>query len=159
MGSEPAAAPGDYEQRVDPGALALATVAGAVAFIFGGADWDILACVIGSLLLVILMAHHRAAPAVHTPRSYFLRGAFGATTGLALCITVAPAIQFGIIEPYFPQYDEEGFRDSGAYLTTEVISVLWPFLALLLAMFEPRIARWLDRTPRRRRAPGTGAQD
>lgn len=157
MGSEPTPAPDEYEHRVDPGALALATVAGAVAFIFGGVEWDILACVIGSLLLVILLAHHRPAPTVRTPRSYFLRAAFGATTGLALCIVMAPAIQFGIIEPYYPQYDDEGFLDSGAYLTTEVIFVLWPFIALILAVLEPRIARWLDRAPRRHRESDTSA--
>lgn len=155
MGTEPQAAPGDFEQRVDPGALALATVAGAVAFIFGGGDWDALACVIGTMLLVILMAHHRAAPVVHTPRSYFLRAAFGATSGLAFCIAIAPAIQFGIIEPYYPTLDEEGFHIDGAYNTTLVIAVLWPFVAFLLALLEPRIATWLDRAPRReRRAAG-----
>jgi hypothetical protein len=150
-------APGDYEQRVDPGALALATVAGAIAFIFGGGDWDVLACVVGTLLLIILLAHHRAAPTVRSPRAYLLRGAFGATTGLALCIAVAPAIQFGIIEPYFPQYDAEGYPDSGAWETTVVISVVWPVVVLALAALEPRIARWLDRTPRSgdRGAPGS----
>jgi hypothetical protein len=151
MNSEPSIAPGDYEQRVDPGALALATVAGAVAFIFGGGDWDALACVIGTMLLVILMAHHRAAPTTHTPRSYFLRAAFGATTGLAFCIGIAPAIQFGIIEPYYPSFDEEGYQVDGAYHTTVAISVLWPFVALLIAVLEPKIARWLDRSPRRAR--------
>jgi hypothetical protein len=149
MNSDDGAAPGVYEQRVDPGALALATVAGAVAFIFGGGDWDALACVVGGMLLIILMAHHRAAPAVHSPRSYFLRAAFGATTGLAFCIAVAPAIQFGIVEPYYPEYDEDGYLTGGAYTTTVVISVLWVFVALLLAVLEPRIARWLDRPPRR----------
>jgi hypothetical protein len=153
MSSEDPAAHGDYEQRVDPGALALATVAGAFAFIYGGGDgdWDALSCVIGSMLVVILFAHHRAAPTVHTPRSYFLRAAFGATTGLALCIGIAPVIQFGIIEPFFPRYDEEGYLDSGAYITTMVLVVLWPIFALLFAVFEPKIARWLDRKPRRSR--------
>lgn len=159
MGPEPSpdprSAPGDYEQRVDPGALALATVAGAIAFIFGDGDWDVLACVVGVLLLIILLAHHRAAPVVRSPRAYLLRGAFGATVGLALCIAIAPVIQFGIIEPYYPQYDDEGYRDSGAYVTTEVIGVLWPIVLLILAALEPKIARWLDRAPRRRRqAPG-----
>ena len=155
MSTQDPASLGDYEQRVDPGALALATVAGAVAFIFGGGDWDALACVIGTMLVVILLAHHRAAPAVHTPRSYFLRAAFGATTALALCIGIAPAIQFGVIEPYYPQYDEEGYLDSGAYVTTQVISVLWPIFAILLAVAEPKIARWLDRRPRgARQKPG-----
>lgn len=151
MSSDPDTVPGDYEQRVDPGALALATVAGAVAFIFGGGDWDALACVVGGMLIVILMAHHRAAPTTHSPRAYFLRAAFGATTGLALCIAIAPAIQFGIVEPYFPTYDDEGYLIDGAYRTTVVISVLWVFVATLLAVLEPRIARWLDRPARRQR--------
>lgn len=85
------------QHRVDPGALALATVGGAVAFIFAGEDWDVLAVVIGLMLLLILLAHHHPAPTGRTPRAWLLRGAFGATTGLAF------------------------------------------------AVFEPRIARWLDR--------------
>lgn len=157
MSPQDPAALGHYEQRVDPGALALATVAGAVAFIFGGGDWDALACVIGAMLIVILLAHHRAAPTVHTPRSYFLRAAFGATTGLAFCIGIAPAVQFGIVERYFPTFDEDGWQIDGAYHTTVAISVLWPFTALLLAVFEPRIASWLDRMPRSAREdPGSG---
>ncbi len=130
--------------RVDPGALALATVAGAVAFIFGGGDWDVLAVVIGVMLLLILLAHHHAAPAVRTPRALLLRGAFGATTGLALCIAVAPAIQFGIITPFFHHEEDDGFsRD--AWHTTMAIAALWLVVAALLTVFEPRIARWLDR--------------
>lgn len=130
--------------RVDPGALALATVAGAVAFIFGGGDWDVLAVVIGVMLLLILLAHHHAAPAVRTPRALLLRGAFGATTGLALCIAVAPAIQFGIFRPFFHHEDDDGWsRD--AWHTTLTIAALWLVVAALLTVFEPRIARWLDR--------------
>ncbi|BCI53400.1 hypothetical protein NIIDNTM18_26780 [Mycolicibacterium litorale] len=141
----PAAEP---HQRVDPGALALATVAGAVAFIFGGGDWDVLAVVIGLMLLLILLAHHRPAPAAHTPRALLLRGAFGATTGLALCIAVAPVIQFAIVGPYFHSEDVEGYS-MDAWNTTVVLSVLWFVVATLLAVLEPRVARWLDR-PRRR---------
>ncbi len=81
---EPLTATASYEQpRVDPGALALATVAGAVAFILGPGEWDVLAVVIGLMLLLILLGHHRAAPPSRTPRAYLLRAAFGATTGLA----------------------------------------------------------------------------
>ena len=29
--------------------------------------------------------------------------------------------------------------------TALALAVLWPIVALLLAYFEPRIARWLDR--------------
>lgn len=130
--------------RVDPGALALATVAGAVAFIFGGGDWDVLAVVIGLMLLMILLAHHHAAPAVRTPRAFLLRGAFGATTGLAYCIAVAPAIQFGIVSPFFHVEDDEGYSDD-AWHTTLALAALWFVVATLLAIFEPRIARWLDR--------------
>lgn len=83
--------------RVDPGALALATVAGAVAFILGPGEWDVLAVVAGVMLLCIPLAHHIAAPAALTPRSLLLRAAFGATTGLALCIAAAPAIQHLVV--------------------------------------------------------------
>lgn len=137
----------ELQQRVDPGALALATVGGAVAFIFAGDDWDVLAVVIGLLLLVILLAHHRPAPAVRTPRSLLLRGAFGATTGLAFCIAVAPAIQFGIISPFFHTEDDEGYSFD-AWNTTVALAVLWFVVAIVLAVCEPRLARWLDR-PRR----------
>lgn len=138
------AGPLPEQPRVDPGALALATVAGAVAFIFGGGDWDVLAVVIGLMLLMILLAHHHAAPARRTPRAFFLRAAFGATTGLAFCIAVAPAIQFGIVAPYFHTEDEEGFSDD-AWNTTLLMAALWIVVAVLLAVLEPRIARWLDR--------------
>jgi hypothetical protein len=132
------------QPRVDPGALALATVAGAVAFIFGGGDWDVLAVVIGLMLLMILLAHHHAAPATRTPRAFLLRGAFGATTGLAFCIAMAPAIQFGIVRPFFHTEDDEGFSDD-AWNTTLILAAAWLVVAVLLAVFEPRIARWLDR--------------
>lgn len=144
-----APATAEHHHRVDPGALALATVAGAVAFIFGGGDWDALAVVVGVMLLLILLAHHRAAPAALTPRALFLRGAFGATTGLAICIAVAPAIQFGIVGPFFHREDVDGYS-LDAWHTTVVLSVLWFGVALLLAVLEPRIAQWLDR-PRQRR--------
>jgi hypothetical protein len=134
----------DEQPRVDPGALALATVAGAVAFIFGGGDWDVLAVVIGLMLLLILLAHHHAAPATGTPRAWLLRGAFGATTGLAFCIAVAPAIQFGIVDPFFHIEDDEGWSPD-AWHTTLALSALWVVVAVLLAVCEPRIARWLDR--------------
>lgn len=137
--------------RVDPGALALATVAGAVAFIFGDGEWDALAVVVGLMLLTILLAHHCAAPPAGTPRSVLLRGAFGATTGLALCIAVAPAVQFGIVGPFFHREDAEGYS-LDAWHTTIVITVLWFVVATVLAVLEPRVARWLDR-PRRRGAP------
>ena len=144
----PAQLPPDHEQRrVDPGALALATVAGAVAFILGPGEWDALAVVIGLMLLLILSAHHRAAPSSHTPRALLLRGAFGATTGLAFCIAVAPLIQHAIIGPFLHREDHEGYS-LDAWHTTVVISVLWFIAATLIAVFEPRIARWLDR-PRR----------
>lgn len=59
MGADPEL-PTDFEKpRVDPGALALATVAGAVAFILGPGEWDLLAVVIGLMLVFILLAHHR----------------------------------------------------------------------------------------------------
>lgn len=132
------------QHRVDPGALALATVGGAVAFIFAGEDWDVLAVVIGLMLLLILLAHHHAAPTVRTPRSLLLRGAFGATTGLAFCIAVAPVIEYGIVTPFFHTEDEDGWSQD-AWNTTVALAVLWPIVALLLAYFEPRIARWLDR--------------
>ncbi len=132
------------QHRVDPGALALATVGGAVAFIFAGEDWDVLAVVIGLMLLLILLAHHHPAPTGRTPRAWLLRGAFGATTGLAFSIAVAPAIQFGVIGPYFHTEDDEGYSFD-AWNTTVVLSVVWLAATVLLAVFEPRIARWLDR--------------
>ncbi|CAM3702773.1 hypothetical protein H7J08_30150 [Mycobacterium frederiksbergense] len=132
------------QHRVDPGALALATVGGAVAFIFAGEDWDILAVVIGLMLLLILLAHHHAAPTDGSPRSYLLRGAFGATTGLAFSIAVAPAIEYGIITPFFHTEDDEGFS-MDPWNTTVALSGVWLVSAILLAVFEPRIARWLDR--------------
>ena len=132
------------QHRVDPGALALATVGGAVAFIFAGEDWDVLAIVIGLMLLLILLAHHHPAPTGRTPRAWLLRGAFGATTGLAFSIAVAPAIQFGIIGPYFHSEDDEGYSFD-AWHTTVALSVVWLAATVLLAVFEPRIARWLDR--------------
>ena len=144
--------PATFEQpRVDPGALALATVAGAVAFIFGPGEWDLLAVVIGLMLLLILLAHHRAAPLAHTPRAVLLRGAFGATTGLAFCIAVAPVIQHLIIRPYFHHEDFDGYENFSldAWHTTVVLSVLWFVTAAVLAVFEPRLARWLDRPHRR----------
>lgn len=146
-------APGDYEQRVDPGALALATVAGAVAFILGGGDWDGLSTVIGLMLLVILTAHHRAAPTSRTPRAYLLRLAFGVTTGLAFCIAVAPLIQFGIIAPFFHHEEEDGWS-LDAWHTTMAIAVLWGITATLIAVWEPRIAGWLDKPLRSRRNQG-----
>ncbi|MCF6389192.1 hypothetical protein L2K20_19625 [Mycobacterium sp. MBM] len=132
------------QHRVDPGALALATVGGAVAFIFAGNDWDILAVVIGVMLLLILLAHHHPAPTNGSPRSYLLRGAFGATTGLAFSIAVAPIIEYGIVSPYFHREDDEGFS-MDAWNTTVALSGVWLVSAILLAVYEPRIARWLDR--------------
>ncbi|KUI27492.1 hypothetical protein AU195_19930 [Mycobacterium sp. IS-1496] len=146
----------ELQQRVDPGALALATVGGAVAFIFAGDDWDVLAVVIGLLLLIILLAHHRPAPTVRTPRAMLLRGAFGATTGLAFCIAVAPAIQFGIIGPFFHSEDDDGYSFD-AWNTTVALSVLWFAVAVLLAVVEPRLARWLDR-PRGLARPGPAGE-
>lgn len=130
--------------RVDPGALALATVGGAVAFIFAGDDWDVLAVVIGLMLLLILLAHHHAAPTARTPRAFLLRGAFGATTGLAFSIAVAPLIEYGIITPFFHAEDDEGYS-MDAWNTTVALSAVWVVSAVLLAVGEPRIARWLDR--------------
>lgn len=120
------------QHRVDPGALALATVGGAVAFIFAGEDWDILAVVIGLMLLLILLAHHHAAPTDATPRSYLLRGAFGATTGLAFSIAVAPAIEYGIVTPYFHTEDDEGFS-MDAWNTTVALSGVWLVAGTFLA--------------------------
>jgi hypothetical protein len=139
--------------RVDPGALALATVAGAVAFIFGPGEWDVLAVVIGLMLMLILSAHHRAAPSSGTPREYLLRGAFGATLGLAFCIAVAPVIQHGIVGPFFHVEEDDGYS-LDAWHTTVVLSILWVTTATLIAVFEPRMAGWLDRPGRRaRRSP------
>ncbi|MDY6995059.1 MAG: hypothetical protein SW019_00590 [Actinomycetota bacterium] len=149
MGDRAEPATGYEQPRVDPGAMALATVAGAVAFIFADGDWDLLAVIIGLLLLTILLGHHRAAPPGRTPRTFLLRAAFGATTGLALCIAIAPAIEHLIVTPFFHDEDEYGVSDD-AWNTTIVISLLWFVVAALLAVLEPRIARWLDRAPRER---------
>ena len=149
---ERAGVPTGYDRpRVDPGALALATVAGAVAFILGPGEWDLLAVVVGLMLLFILLAHHLAAPTERTPRAHPLRAAFGATTGLAFCIAVAPAIQYLIVTPFFHAESDEGFSED-AWHTTLVLSVLWFVCAGVLATLEPRIARWLDR-PRPKRLP------
>lgn len=146
MGADPQL-PTDFEKpRVDPGALALATVAGAVAFILGPGEWDLLAVVIGLMLVFILLAHHRAAPTVRTPRAVLLRAAFGATTGLAMCIALAPAVQHLIVSRYFHVEFDDGSSDD-AWHTTVAMAVLWFAVAALLATLEPRIARWLD-TPR-----------
>jgi hypothetical protein len=145
---EPVTPPTPYEQpRVDPGALALATVAGAVAFIVGPGEWDVLALVIGLMLLLILLAHHVAAPPTHSPRALLLRGAFGATTGLAFCIAIAPAIQHLIVAKFFHHEEEDGFS-LDAWHTTNALVVLWFIAATVIAVNEPRLARWLDR-PRR----------
>ena len=95
-------------------------------------------------LLLILLAHHHAAPTDGSPRSYLLRLAFGATTGLAFSIAVAPLIEYGIITPFFHTEDDDGFS-MDAWHTTVALSVVWVVAAALLAVFEPRIARWLDR--------------
>ena len=124
--------------------MALATVGGAVAFIFAGDDWDILAVVIGLMLLLILLAHHHPAPTNGSPRSYLLRGAFGATTGLAFSIAVAPAREYCIVTPYFHSENDEGLS-MDAWNTTVALSGAWIVAAILLAVSEPRIARWLDR--------------
>lgn len=146
---EPGHPPTAHDQpRVDPGALALATVAGAVAFILGPGEWDVLAVVIGLMLMLILSAHHRAAPSTGTPREYLLRGAFGATLGLAFCIAVAPVIQHGIVSPFFHIEEDDGYS-LDAWHTTTVISILWFVAATLIAVFEPRIVGWLDRPKRR----------
>ncbi|ANI40409.1 hypothetical protein [Mycolicibacterium vaccae] len=150
MEGQPQMPTGFDRPRVDPGALALATVAGAVAFILGPGEWDLLAVVVGVMLLCILLAHHIAAPAARTPRSLLLRGAFGATTGLAFCIATAPAIQHFVVTPYFHSETDDGFSDD-AWHTTVVLAVMWFFVATLITVWEPRIARWLD-TPRRRSA-------
>jgi hypothetical protein len=149
---EPGQQPTGYDHpRVDPGALALATVAGAVVFILGPGEWDVLAVVIGLMLVLILSAHHRAAPTSGTPREYLLRGAFGATLGLAICIAVAPVIQHGIVGPFYHVEEDDGYS-LDAWHTTVVLSILWVITATLIAVFEPRIAGWLDRPRRARQA-------
>lgn len=104
------------------------------------------------MLLFILLAHHLAAPAERTPRAYLLRAAFGATTGLAFCIAVAPAIQYLIVTPFFHVESDEGFSED-AWHTTLALSVLWFLCAGVLATLEPRIARWLDRPRQKGSSP------
>jgi hypothetical protein len=149
--------------HVDPGALAVAVILGGTAFIIGSGTWNLLAVVVGLFLLIILLAYWRPAPSVSTVRDFATKLGFGAGTALAICIAIAPGVEWGIFRLFFHSAAQciNGYftpppdpycngtyvdgNDSDALKATYTIAGLWfPLLAILTAL-EPRIMRLLDR--------------
>jgi hypothetical protein len=134
--------------RVDPGALVLAALAAASAFILGPGEWGVLSLVIGLALLFVIIGHHEPVPQETTWRNWILRVAFASVVGLALDLCIAWALQEWIMKPFFP-------GANAAENTTKVLSYLWFGFVLLLAASEQRISTSLDRplvTSRQRKA-------
>jgi hypothetical protein len=156
--------------HVDPGALALAVVVAASAFIVGSGTWNLLATLVGLFLLIVLLAYWRPAPPVSTIRGFAVKLGFGAGAALAICLALAPAIEWWIIAPsHFhtidscpgglpvlsPEWHCEGpsyldGNDVDAMNATKVIGWLWFPLVITITAFESQIMRQLDK---RRREP------
>jgi hypothetical protein len=88
-------------QRVDPGALILATLAAASVFILGPGEWTLLSLIVGLALLFVIVGHHEQIPYERTWRNWTLKMAFACAAGLALCICISWPLQEWIIKPFF----------------------------------------------------------
>lgn len=142
---------------IDAASLVLAGIAAAAILITGPGDWDVVALVIGLVLVLVTVGYHHPVRLDRTPRSVVLRCGFGAITALAACVCIAWPLQRLIMEPLVHPLNPDG-SSAAAYFTTEVLMAVWFPIAAALAYYEPKIARWLDK-PRARRREARRAGD
>jgi hypothetical protein len=141
----------DGGPQVDPGAFSLAAIAAAATVVLSEGDWDGLDSVVGAILLVVFLVHHRAASGPLTVRTLLLRGVFGATVAVALGIMLAPPLQKMFVEPNVLDFfwsEEDRKTIPTADKTTSIIAYAWLIFAPVIAWFEPRISAILDKNLR-----------
>lgn len=124
---------GPYE-GVDRGAFLLAGVGTVVTVALAAGDWTPWSSVVGLTFLVITWAFHRAAPTTRTPRSAFMRVAFGSVS--ALCVLLAIGSPLRSLSPA---------AASHGWMRL----IIWLVLAAAISALEPRIVGWLDQERRK----------
>lgn len=158
--SQPAPPADSAHLNVDPGALALASLAAAAAFLVTSRPWDLLSSGVGITLLVISLANHRAWTGVMTVRGLLQRLTFTGTAALALCIAIAwpVRLQMGDTSVWIlmsrlgiEYFDWVVPDDEWTAVTTEFLAFLWIALTVVLFVLEPRLSWLLElRVPSRR---------
>lgn len=112
---------------IDRAALVLAVLAGAIGIMSSDGDWGPINTFEGLLLVAIVLGFHRPMPVTATPRSWLMRAAFGLAVSFSLCIALGwPVVHAG----------------GDVYQPAWVIG--FALLGLVVAVFEPLIARGLD---------------
>jgi hypothetical protein len=136
----------------------MAGVVAGLAFLLGAGDWTPLTTVVGTTLVVVIMAYHRGVPELPKARNIMGRSAFGGVGALSICLALAWPIQIGIIEvvPCDVTVNHGSTHLCGerldlvtdstaAGITLGVLAVVWVVAAFILAVVEPRITERLDR--------------
>jgi hypothetical protein len=127
-GPTPASQRHDPLRDVDSAALVLAGLAGAVVLFTRDQDWDLVSSIMGSLIIVVVLAFHRPVQPSHTPRGLLLKFAFGGVLAVGVAVTAAWPLQALITHDC---------------ATTLLVISIWP-LASLIAWGEERYSKWLD---------------
>lgn len=137
--------------NIDPGGLALASLAAAAAFLATSRPWDSLSSGVGVCLLVISLANHRAWTGTMTVHGLLQRLTFAGTAVLPTCIAIAWPVQLQMdsADVWLLMADLDT-RYSTAFAgvtewapaTTEFLAFLWPVIAATLLQREPRLF-WL----------------
>lgn len=139
---------------IDPGGLALASLAAAAAFLATSRPWDSLSSGVGISLLVISLANHRAWTGVMTVRGLLQRLTFAGTAALALCIAIAWPVRLQMDETSvwilmsrlgIEYFDWVVPADQWTGVTTEFLAFLWPIITAVLFVIEPRLSWLLER--------------
>lgn len=138
----------DGRPQVDPGAFSLAAIAAAAAVLLSEGDWDVLDSVVGVILIMVFLAHHRATTGPSTVRTLLLRGVFGGTVAIALGIMLASPLQKMLVEQHLLNFlwsEEDREAVAAADRTTSIIAYAWLIIAPIVALFEPRISAALNK--------------
>ena len=133
---------GDPTRDVDSAAIVLAGLAGAAALFGTDGRWDAVSLALGLVLVVVVLAFHRPVGRIESPRDALRRLAFGGVLGTGVALTVAWPVQEWVM----------GGGDAAPYRASLFVSWTLLGVAIVVAIVEPYICRFLDWTLPRKAA-------
>lgn len=142
---------------MDPAALGLAAVAAGVSLVSVEGDWNVVGTMLGLVLLVVVVAHHRPSPDEGRWRQTLMKAAFAGVAALTICLVIGWPVQRLIVENLKMQdwtalkciarFSIGAKTFSSADATTLLMCVAWAILWYAIFKAEPRLMRLLDKNP------------
>lgn len=142
---------------MDPAALGLAAVAAGVSLVSVEGDWNVVGSMLGLVLLVVVVAHHRLSPDEGRWRQTLMKAAFAGVSALTICLVIGWPVQRLIVEnlkmqdwtalKWIAKWSIGAKEFTSADATTLLMCVAWAILWFVIIKAEPRLMRLLDDRP------------